>query len=108
MSYDKPIALGEDTSVALVRHATGWVATIHTPKWLNGQGSNPAEALESLARVLKVHEALSQTPLKFTSAHVDIADEALGGAEVVFQGDYEELLRTVAQLIAEAESRGPR
>lgn len=106
MTYDS--ALGEDTGVALVRHETGWVATIHNPKMLNGQGASPAEALMSLSRVLATHEDLSKTPLKFTSAHVDIADEALGGAEVVFQGEYEELLRTVAQLIADAETRGPR
>ena len=42
--------------------------------------------------------------VKVSDLHKALADDALGGAEVVFQSSYDELLDTVASLIATAEA----
>ncbi len=43
---------------------------------------------------------------KVEQRHMKAADEALGGAEVLFQGEYQEALEAVAQALADAEARG--
>lgn len=44
--------------------------------------------------------------MAFTNHHYDLADETLGGAEVAFQDEYDNLVRRTAQAIADAEVRG--